>query len=133
MTDALSSAEHLAAPAPADSATGDPAASTLNDAALRAGCTPAYLAECIALGQLSPPDGEGLIDAGALATWVQQTLRPQQLALRAIVDAIDVMERRSMKTVVDEGACATPTASPPAFTTTTPTDHPEPLDVHTRG
>lgn len=68
----------------------------LDEAAACAGCTPAYLAECIASGQLEA-QADGRVDAHRLATWRRDGLQPQQRALRAVVDAIDTMERRSLK------------------------------------
>ncbi|MDB5818162.1 MAG: hypothetical protein JWQ11_1802 [Rhizobacter sp.] len=84
------------------SAAATPAATllTIEQAASKAGCASAYLAECIVFGQLEQSAAH-LVDEQSLITWAQQSLRPQQLALRSIVDAIDVMEKRSMKPAIE--------------------------------
>lgn len=80
----------------ADTAHDVHAALTIEHAASLAGCTVAYLAECIACGQVGRLT-DGRLDADSIITWTRQSLRPQQVALRAVVDAIDVMEQRSLK------------------------------------
>ncbi|MDB6002708.1 MAG: hypothetical protein JWP52_4407 [Rhizobacter sp.] len=92
-----------------EESTPTPTSLSLDEAAVRANCAPAYLMEAVHAGALAPQT-DGRFEPLALQTWIDQCWLPQQRALQAIVDAIDDMESAARAAKAELAARAENTA-----------------------